>query len=153
MTGPPTRSQITQLDAKLDLTVSEIEELKPLVRRSNSRSKVGLFVGLIGVIVGAIGLLTAFYAREASKEIRSTRTESRIAACQQDNVLIASTRGAITDSILALAANPNELTSVEQLLYDAYAARVANGLPFWDCSPAGIVAYYENPPVDPGATP
>jgi hypothetical protein len=108
-----------------------------------------LVVAVLGVAVGAAGAITANDVSEQTAAIREVRETSRVGACIQANVLIAQTRAALKASLLALAPDPANLTERQQQLIDAYNASVDLQLPFRDCTPAGIDAYYEAPPADP----
>lgn len=116
---------------------------------------VSVGIAVVGLIVGGIGVKAAAEANRASDDlgafVASTEVErasQRVAACVQFNVQRAETRGAMKLSLRALGP-PGVLTPEQMAVFEKYNAAVDLQLPFRDCSPAGLDAYYKSPPPDP----
>lgn len=163
--GLPTYDQIERLGKKLDDTIVLVQEqLMPLVSESNRRSKTAKWIAVVGICVGIVGGLTAFYARDAANtnqraidDIEAQRTESRKIVCDNFNDQLDTTATAVVNvaarAILALvpgADSPDDLTADQHTAYDAYRtaaateAAVTLGPLRRDCTPEGIAAFYEN---------
>lgn len=167
MPGPPTRSQVLHLDEKLELTIHEIDELKPLVRESNRRSKRSELIGVIGVVVGVIGVGSGIMAWRAVVAANASRDEARYAACVGFNVGQAGDRAGALNSVLVTFGFTEAGTLTEadreaivaglapelQERYRQVEQQAAFDNPFRDCTEDGIVDFNRNPPVDPGAPP
>lgn len=111
---------------------------------------MGIFVGLLGYSAGNKAQKTADDVSALTQDINEDRGSQVIAACVNYNVQRAEVRAALKLSLRALApVSDAELTERQRELLAVYNAAVDAGLPFRDCSPAGIAKYFEEPPADP----
>lgn len=108
---------------------------------------------IVAVMVGAVGIVSAVRAQNAIDSILAVRSESRLSACVQDNVVTEKVRVAVAQSLLALVPEGTVLDAEQQGRVDRYAAEVERLLEYRDCSMAAVDLYYENPPADPATTP
>lgn len=109
---------------------------------------ISLGIAGVGLIVGGIGVKAAAEANDNAEQIEADRAQALSSGCIQYNVQRAQTRAALKLSLRALAP-PGDLTPAQQAALDGYGRAVDEQLPFRDCSPAGIDAYYREPPKDP----
>lgn len=109
---------------------------------------------VLALIAAGFGIAYGVDARATAQDIIDVRAETRIAACVQDNKAIEGQRIAISGVFLVFA-HPNadgSLTPTELDIYTKIEQRVETLLPFRDCSPEGITAYYAEPPASDPAT-
>lgn len=133
-----------------------MERHRQTVLRADRRSKAGIIFGIIGVTVAIIATIYAISARDTSRDVKelneaviADRADARVAACVQYNVQRDEVRRAVKDALVALAPPSQPLTPAQREVVDRYAAEVDAKLPYRDCTPAGLDAYFKNPPTDP----
>jgi hypothetical protein len=105
---------------------------------------------IVMVIAVCLSLYAAFTAQSGVDKIEANRAETRVAACEQDNIRI-DQHNKLTEAvrgILTLSNVPNATrTAEQQARIDAFFANSNNLLnetlvPSRDCSPAGLDAYF-----------
>lgn len=158
-------STLASIDTKLDDLIGQLSRIDRLEGRSKTDRVVAIgavCVAAAAVIAAVIGLryghdarVTADQLSAQANELIAQRDEARVASCVNDNVRAVGQRLAFHNG-LATAGHPGpdgKLPPNEQAVIDAYDAAVAGSLPFRDCSPAAVAAYYANPPADPALNP
>lgn len=152
-------SQLSRIEATLNTIDTKLGSLTSELRRVDGRTTAAKRAAVIGVIVGAVGvsigigaLTYGLDARATARDIVDARSEARVTACKNDNVRADGQRKAFHLSILTLVPL-GPLTPDQQKALDRYDAAVAVAVPFRDCSPQAIEAYYQAPPADPALNP
>lgn len=158
--GLPTEHQLERLVTSMDALSLRIEEVRDELHKANLRTRilkvVSVLLAIVLVVVGA----AVYETRQATRTINTERAERTTIGCVRDNVETAGFRFALVTtlarSISVLAEDPDNLTAQEQAVLDVYtdAARdtAAEALPYRDCSPAGIEAWFSSTPIDPATT-
>lgn len=122
-------------------------------RWARSVAIVGVVVGIIGGAVGAGGVVVGASAQDTADTNTRNRKESQIASCVQANLTNQRTRDALIAGVSVLTQPDPRRGEIEQARVDRfvveYSRHINAALPYRDCSPGGIVAYYKNPPIDP----
>lgn len=126
-----------------------MERHRQTVLRADRRSKAGIIFGIIGVSVAVVATIYAIDARDLQQEYERDQANNRVSACIQFNAQRNEIRQALKDALIALAPPDRPLTPTQQATVDRYAAEVDLKLPYRDCSPAGLEAYFKAPPADP----
>lgn len=120
---------------------------------------VALIVGMIGIYNGIQGRHTAHAARQAAEQAKAAlheaqvnTTEARKSACLNANVSQRQARTAAQLQINYLVyftknPTPAQQAQIQVFLHgtdgkSGYYKTIDDGLPFRDCSPAGIAAFY-----------
>lgn len=155
--------QLTQEARALRVDVrnlaTTLEVHRQTVISANRRSKYAIIGMIVGIAVAVIATMYAANARELSTDVRGLQnaaaadtTQARTSACIQFNAQRAEIREAIKSSLFALVP-PNVTPTPAQLAtFDIYNRSVDAGLPYRDCSPAGLAAYFKSPPSDPATS-
>lgn len=133
-----------------------MEAHRRTVEKANRRSKAAIVGLIVALATAAAATVYAVKAHDLSldqvrlqEQFVIDRDAARIAACTNSNVEKLAVRLAVQRSLLTLARPGVPITPEQQTTIDAYNKAVNDGLPFRDCSPGGIAAYYRNPPSDP----
>lgn len=153
-------TEIAATGAEVRDLITALGRLEPVVGRLSHKFRFlkGVVWGLVGVVVSVavvatIAGITAVRVEGFVTEREDDRLSDRAAACIQFNVQRFETREVNKKSILTFAPDAQfdiaKLTGPQRALYDAYARVVNEGLPFRDCSVAGLDAYFKSPPKDP----
>lgn len=140
-------AQVERLIGTIDHLSDDLDAHKVALIGTDKRSRaarlaaiVGIVVAVIGITVGATGII---YGVKRNDE----RSAQIIAACSQSNAQRAEIRDAMKLALASLA--PPTLTEQQRASLDTYNKSVDLRLPYRDCSPAGIDAYFKSPPKDP----
>lgn len=126
-----------------------LEHHRVAVEKADSRAKVGICIGLVGVALVIAAIWLSLVTREDANDRADETARARVSSCAQFNVQRNEIRTAIKDALLALAPPGVPLTETQQATVARYAREVDAKLPYRDCSPAGIDAYFKAPPSDP----
>ena len=122
-------------------------------RRGQTVGTVGVVVGIIGGAVGFFGVLVGANARATAEDLAEARKESQVSGCVQANLSTQRTREALKSGVSILSQPDPRRSDAGQASVDRfvieYSGKVDAALPFRDCSPDGIRAYYDRPPIDP----
>ena len=143
------QDQVDAFETTVTILNGVLEDHKSELNKAKNVAKTGVLVGILGIVVGLIGGAVGFDGRNMAQEIQATRAEARISSCIQANVATKGNRDSLISAIVVFANDPTDLTPKEQAVLAAYTDKVETALPYRDCSPSGIVNYYENPPSDP----
>jgi hypothetical protein len=134
---------------RLDKSLRDTRDaLHRKIIRASAAVAIALLAALGAVIIGARARTTASDLSSFVSATEIDRAQARVSACVQANVLTERQRTAMVSGLRAIAP-PGTLSATSQAALDKYATEVEAQLPYRDCSPAGIVAYYKNPPDDP----
>lgn len=122
-------------------------------RWSRSVAIVGVVVGIVGGAVGLGGVAVGVSAGATADDLASSRREQQQSSCVQANLTTQRTREALIAGVSVLTQpdprrGANEQASVDRFVVE-YTRHVNSALPFRDCRPEGLTAYFENPPIDP----
>lgn len=157
---PLTPEELHQLIEKLDVVSEEMAThgAKLAVtdqrsRKARSTATVGVIAAIIGLAVGAGGILVGASARATADDINASRRESRESSCIQANVTTKANREALVNGLLAVFPPGQELSENQKKVVERYSAQVEEALPYRDCSEKGVNAYFRDPPVDPALPP
>lgn len=82
-------------------------------------------------------------------ELAQLKKDAEVANCVATNISRAAIRQTFKDSLLELVPAGTILDAEQKLRVALYNDRVDRGLPFRDCSPAGIELWIQNQPPDP----
>jgi hypothetical protein len=146
--------QVERLIATSERLSGELAAHKRQLAVTDKRAKyakaasiVGMFVGIIGIAVGVQAWSTAHDLDQLVETRQRETTEARISSCVQFNVQRAETRAAMKLALGSLV--PTTATEQQRLALETYGKSVDLGLPYRNCSPEGIEAYFKSPPKDP----
>jgi len=144
---------------------AEMEGLKVQLAGANRRSAaaknvavIGIVAAVVGLAIGAGGLVYADKAQDTADDVariqderRAEQADARVSSCIQQNVTTQRTRNALISGVSVLAPGDGEDGASPRVreFIAGYTARVEKALPYRDCSPEGIAAYFDKPPGDP----
>lgn len=146
---PPSTAQVDRLISSIGDLQRELAATRAVVEKAASRSRSAILLSVISIALLMVSFGVVLSNRASVEASNEVRDEARRVACVRENISIVDTREAISGSIIALAPPGTSLTDEQEARIAAYAERVSELLPFRDCSPEGVAAYYENPPPDP----
>lgn len=154
--GTPDAAQLGRIEQALTNLDNPLQALVTELRRVDARSQAARQASIIGIIGMCVGLAVAIGAlwygldaRATADDIIAARTEARVTACISANQQLAGTREAIA-GVFLIFGHPDatgQLPAEEQVVYDHIREQVGTLLPDRDCSPEGISAFYDHPPV------
>lgn len=114
---------------------------------------VGICVGILGVAVGMGGAIFGLNAQTTADDVSQARRDNLVSGCVQANITTQRTRAALVAGVSVLTTLNPDRTAEQQAnvdeFVDRYTTSVERALPYRSCSPEGIAAYYDHPPVDP----
>lgn len=157
---PLTPDELVKLVSAIDILNTEVSGLRFAMINADKRAKwarsvaiIGVVAGIIGLTVGFIGVTVGASAQSTADDLAATRTETQISSCIQANVSTQRTKEALKSGVSVLTQPDPRRDSAAQASLDRfiveYSAKVDAALPFRDCSPRGIAAYFARPPADP----
>lgn len=137
---------------RLDKSLTDTREaLTRRIVRASLAVALALLAALGAVVIGARARATANDLSEFVSDVEADRAAARVSSCVQANATTESQRAAMVGALRALAP-PGSLSPSGQAALDKYEDEVDARLPYRDCSPAGIAAFFKDPPVDPAVT-
>lgn len=145
--------QATRLENSLKELTSTLSKVERRSHVARVLGAIGILVGVIGLIVGVTGVTAARDANHSVDVSDASRTEARIAACNQDSRRVDGLHQAFDLSIRALVPPGQALTPEQQEFLARYNQAVVMALPPRDCTPEGITAYYSEQPATTVPTP
>lgn len=156
MPGAYDPDQVERLIVSIDSLESAFAVHKQALARAEKRTKyaksasiVGMLVGIVGVAVGVTAWGVADDVRELSADRQRETVEVRTSACVQFNVQRNEVRSTMKLALTSLAPPEAARTEAQRASLEVYSKAVDLGLPYRDCSPQGIEAYFKSPPKDP----
>ncbi len=126
-----------------------LERHRQTVLKADRRSKAGVIAGIIGITVAIFALFIAADVHDLQRSVAADSASARVASCVQFNVQREQTRAAMKLALASLAPPAANQTDQQRTALETYSKAVDLGLPYRDCSPAGIEAYFQSPPKDP----
>lgn len=129
------------------LTATRVALTRKIVRASLAVG-IALLAALGAVVIGARAQATSDDLSSFVSLVEADRAAARVSSCIQANATTESQRAAMVGALRALAPL-GTLSPAAQESLDKYEHEVEARLPYRDCSPAGLAAFFKDPPVDP----
>lgn len=149
------RALLHRVDVSAERLETSLRDTRESLQRKIVRASTAVAIAVLAALLAIfVGYRSLEVARRVDREADGRAAENvtaRIAACVQFNSQRAETRAAMKLSLASLLPAGQTVTEAQQKALDTYNGAVDDGLPFRDCSPSGIDAYFKFPPKDPGA--
>lgn len=156
-------AQVERLIGTIDHLSDDLEDHKEVLVAADKRSRyarraaiIGIVAGIVGVGVGVWGISVGARAQNTADDVNhltaqsdAEREANKVSSCVQFNVQRKETREAMKLALTSLAPPEANRTEQQRAALETYNKSVDLGLPYRDCSSAGIAAYFKSPPRDP----